>query len=150
MIDEICAYLHNYFDRENPKYYGEITISNGALVGFEDKLLANQYFRIVGSIFNDGVYKYPVTNLKDEVFTKGAVWALSLPPDFIALCKDISDWVTKYNAADSAALSPFNSESFGGYSYSKSTGGSASGNVSDIPGSWQSAFASRLARWKKL
>lgn len=149
MIDEVCAYLKNYFDEGLPKYFGEITISNGALTDFEDKLQNNQYFRIVGSVFNDGVYKYPETHLKDETFTGGAVWAMALPPAFIEICAEIQDWQTKYGAADSAALSPFNSESFGGYSYSKSSG-NATGGASSNPNSWQGAFASRLARWRKL
>jgi len=149
MIDDICAYLHNYFDDNQPKYFGEIVISNGALSDFGDKLQTNQYFRIVGSVFNDGVYKYPATGLKDETFKDGAVWAMALPPAFLDLVKDIQDWQSKYGTADSSALSPFTSESFGGYSYSKSSGGT-SGNASSNPNSWQGAFASRLARWRKL
>lgn len=149
MIDEICAYLHNYFDRDMPKYFGTITISNGALTGFDGKLQNNQYFRIVGSVFNDGVYKYPETNLIDETFSGGAVWALALPPAFVTMCDEIKAWNDKYASLDSAAMSPFNSESFGGYSYSKSAGGS-SGNATSNPNSWQSAFAARLGRWKKI
>lgn len=148
MLDEICAYLNNYFDRDMPKYYGSITISNGALVGFDDKLLNNQYFRIVGSVFNDGVYQYPATGLSDETFENGAVWAMAVPKRLIDKAAEISEWKTKYSGADSAAMSPFTSESFGGYSYSKSAGGSSSDTTN--PNSWQSVYASDLAEWRKL
>ena len=149
MIEEVCAYCHNYFDYNMPKYFGEIVISGGALTGFDDKLLNGQYFRIVGSIFNDGIYKYPATGLKNETFSSGAVWALAIHPDFIQLCTDIAAWVEKYNSADSAAMSPFNSESFGGYSYSKSVGGNSADGTAVNPNTWQSAFSGKLARWRK-
>lgn len=150
MLDDICAYLNNYFDRDLPKYFGTITISNGALTGFDDKLLNGQYFRIVGSIFNDGVYQFPTNKLVDETFENGAVWAMAVPKAVTDLAKDISEWVTKYGGADSAAMSPFDSESFGGYSYSKSAGGSSTSDGTSNPNSWESAFASRLARWRKI
>ena len=59
------------------------------------------------------------------------------------------EWSDKYLGVDSAAMSPFNSESFGGYSYSKSGGSSSSGNV-DLSGTWQGAFADRLNNWRKI
>lgn len=149
MIDDVCAYLHNYFDRDLPKYFGVIEISGGQLVGFSDRLQNGQYFRIVGSVFNDGVYQYPATGLNDETFDNGAVWAMALPKDFLSLISDMEAWQAKYGTADSAAMSPFNSESFGGYSYSKSSG-SATGSTTNNPNAWQSVFAARLARWKKI
>jgi hypothetical protein len=149
MLDEVCAYLHNYFDRDLPKYFGEIVIAGGELVGFSDKLQVGQYFRIVGSVFNDGVYKYPATDLTDETFDNGAVWAMAIPKGLLDVVADIEAWQAKYGGADSAAMSPFNSESFGGYSYSKSSG-SATGSATNNPNAWQSVFAARLARWKKI
>lgn len=146
MLDDVCAYLKNYF--ETDKYFGEIKIESGSLVGFEDKLQNGQYFRIVGSVFNDGVYQYPTNKLTNETFTDGAVWALAIPSALVSLSNDIDTWLGKYGGADSEALSPFTSESFGGYSYSKSAGGSADG--SGASGSWQSVYAARLARWKKI
>ena len=119
-IFEVCNYLKNWFDRNQPKYYGNVSIINGALSETYD-LKVGQYFRIVGSTLNDGVYQYPITTLTDETFD-GAIWGMALPKPFIALLDDIEAWKTKYASADSAAMSPFNSESFGGYSYSKSSG----------------------------
>jgi len=140
MLFEICKELNNFFDYE--RVYGKIAISNGEIV--DVSLETGQYFRIVGSIFNDGVYKYPA-DLVDEEFD-GAVWKMAVPPAFINLCEDIKAWSDKNLAADSAAMSPFQSESFGGYSYSK---GSGSSDGSGAGASWQSAFASRLNSWRK-
>lgn len=150
MLDDVCAHLHNWFDRDMPKYYGSITISGGALIGFDDKLQNGQYFRIVGSVFNDGVYNYPATDLTDETFENGAVWAMAIPKGLLEIVGDIVAWQAKYGSVDSAAMSPFNSESFGGYSYSKSTGGSSDGSITSNSNAWQSVFAARLARYRKI
>ena len=148
MLSEVCAYLRNWFDKNQPKTFGEIAIENGSL-STDCKLKQNQYFRIIGSTFNDGVYKNDSNlTLIDEVF-KGAVWAMACPPDFINIVSEISQWQTKYGAVDSSMMSPYNSESFGGYSYSKSSGGS-SDTSKDKSGTWQGAFGARLAKWRKI
>ena len=106
-----------------------------------------QYFRIIGSILSDGVYKYGTDELADEEFD-GAIWLMRVPTDVIAITGEISEWMEKYGGVDSTANSPYNSESFGGYSYSKSSGGNAE-SASSGP-AWASAFGSRLARYKKI
>ena len=131
---------------------GEIQIENGAL-SESYGLLANQYFRIVGSTLNnDGVYQYPITTLTDETFD-GAIWGMSLPRAFIALLDDIEAWKARFNSLDTRdgkqAMSPFNSESFGGYSYSKSNGGTGDTNK-DKSGTWQGVFGARLAPYRKM
>lgn len=150
MLTEICQYLKNWFNRKPdgthyPKWFGEFVIDNGVLV--TDELADGQYYRIMGSLFNDGVHKRGEDVLTDETFD-GAVWSLGIPPEIVRLADDISQWQAKYGGADSEAMSPFASESFGGYSYSKS-GGGASGSESNA-GSWQGAFAQRLAPWRKI
>lgn len=146
MLTELCGFLRNYF--EKAKYYGTYTIENGALVS-DLPLLKGQYIRIVGSLLNDGVYLYGETieGLKDETF-EGSIWSLAIPKELVALSLEINEWIKANGGTDSAAMSPFNSESFGGYSYSKS--GSASGDVSYAPGDWKSVYASRLAQWRKI
>ena len=142
MLTELCAELKNYFlrDREADIHYGEYTISGGSVdLPF---LLDGQYFRIVGSVLNDGVYQYPADDLTDEEFT-GAVWAMAVPPSVIALAADIEAWNEK-NAE--ALASPYTSESFGGYSYTKASGNSESGGAY----SWQDQFANRLSKWRRL
>lgn len=146
-IFEVCQYLKNWFDRNQIKYLGNITISNGALSETYG-LKVGQYFRIVGSTLNDGVYQYPVTTLTDETFS-GAIWGMSLPKAFIALLNDIETWKIKYASVDSAAMSPFSSESVSGvYSYSKNTGGNDT--ATDKSGTWQGAFGARLAPYRKM
>ena len=101
-----------------------------------DFLQDGQYFRILGSVYNDGVYQYPAV-LTDEVF-EGQIWAMRVPPAFIALSGEIDEYITKN------AESPYTSESFGGYSYTKATG------ESGAPLTWRDVFASRLNAWRKL
>lgn len=147
MLTELCKELNNWFDYNQPKYFGGIVIDGGALTnshGLQD----GQYYRIVGSLFNDGVHKYPEDELKDEIFD-GALWAMAIPEEVIALASEVDAWKTKYQSLDSPAMSPYNSESFGGYSYSKTGGASSSGNV-DLSGTWQGAFADRLNHWRKI
>lgn len=153
MIDEICRELNNWFD-ENPndgtknRYFGTFIITDGTLDLSEIEIKDGQYFRIIGSTFNDGVYQYPATGLTDEEFF-GAIWAMAVPPSVIALVADIEAWQDKYGGIDSSAMSPFTSESFGGYSYSKASR-TGSGGTDSNAGTWQGVFASRLNKWRKI
>lgn len=142
MIDQVCGHIHNYFCEDADVRAGEFTIEEGALD--VDFLLPGQYFRIVGSVFNDGVYQYPACGLCDETFT-GEIWPMKPPRDFLALCAEISDWQEKYGAN---MASPYTSESVQGvYSYTKAATGS--GGVSSATG-WADAFKANLNRWRKL
>jgi hypothetical protein len=146
MLSELCQELKNWFDRGQPRLHGSFEISDGKIVDsdFTNVIKDNQYFRIAGSVFNDGVYKY--TNdlmLEDELFV-GSIWLMAVPKEVIALSDEIDAWVEKYG--DSVS-SPYSSESFGGYSYTKASG--SAGNGSSNP-SWQSAFASKLNLWRKI
>ena len=138
MVEEILDYIHNYFEYRKVK--GAFSISSGVLEA--DFIAENQYIRIVGSIFNDGVWKYPTDTLTDETFT-GEVWLLAIPPAVTNTVAEIEAWM---EANKDAVESPYTSESFGGYSYSK--GGTENGAKSD-PG-WKSIFGSKLNRWRKL
>lgn len=116
---------------------GTYTIKGGSLeLPF---LLDGQYFRIVGSAMNDGVYKYTYgLFLSDEEFN-GAVWPLSLPKGLLALCEEITAWAEK-----NGATGVFQSESFGGYSYTRAT------NAKGGAVTWRDAFQSRLSAWRKV
>ena len=142
MLTELCQELHNWFDRE--RYTGTFTIEGGNITA--DFLQTGQYFRIIGSVFNDGIFKYGDADLTDETFD-GAVWALAIPAPVIKLAQEIQAWRAKYEGVDSAAMSPFNSESFGGYSYSKSGAGGATSSGAT---GWRGVFRSQLNRWRKL
>lgn len=149
MMTELCQELRNWFDRDMKKWSGDFAVENGELSGFSELLKTGQYFRIIGSVFNDGVHKYGDADLTDETFT-GSVWAMAVPPAVIALASDIEAWIAKYGSGDAVARSPFNSESFGGYSYSKSAGGSSGDSSGSKGGSWKAAFAYDLNRWRKI
>lgn len=140
-LADLCIELNNWFDRS--RYFGSFTIDGGVIDLSSLGLKDGQHFRIIGSVFNDGVYEYPASDLVDEVF-EGAIWAMAVPPAVMALQKEIDGWVTKYGDVVS---SPYQSESFGNYSYSKS--GGSSNNGLDT-GSWQSQFHSRLNKWRKI
>lgn len=142
MLTELCQELRNWFERE--KYFGTFTIENGQIDVPDGSLQSGQYFRIVGSVFNDGVHQYDTDDLHDEVFV-GAVWSMAIPPVVVDLSERISEWVTKYG--DSVS-SPYSSESFGGYSYQKASVGQ--GNANSINPTWQSTFASELNRYRKI
>ena len=150
MLTELCQELRNWF--EKTKYFGRFTIENGELDVSGLDMQDGQYYRIVGSVFNDGVHKYEPNNEEREVLTdesfEGAVWAMAVPPAVIALSEKIGEWSSKYAGVNSSAMSPFQSESFGGYSYTKG-GGSGSGSGSSAP-TWKSVFADELNRWRKI
>ena len=111
MLTELCKELKNWFDWNQPHHFGVFTISDGQLQGVS--IPDDQYFRVVGSAFNDGVYKAPKIFPKDEVFD-GAVWLMAVPPEVIALDTEIDAWRGKFEALDSQAMSPYQSESFNG------------------------------------
>lgn len=140
MLEQILGYIHNYFEKEIVT--GDYVISGSTID--VDFLQNGQYFRICGSVFNDGIHQYPATDLDDESF-HGEIWAMAVPPAVIALSNDIKDWVDKYG---SVIDSPYQSESFGGYSYSKGSG--SSGSLNDSSVGWQGAFRSRLNMWRKI
>lgn len=149
MLNEVCLEVRNFFDKNQPKIFGDILISDGKIrnADFLAVIKENQYFRIIGSVFNDGVYQNTADlELVDEHFD-GAIWLMAVPKDFLALVAEISDWQQKNGGVDSQAMSPFTSESFGGYSYSKSAGSSSSnGNA----GTWQAAYATRLNAYRRI
>lgn len=150
MMTEVCEYLRNWFDRGMPRFTGTFTISDGAIM--EDLgILEGQYFRIMGSVLNDGVWRYPQepseVRLRDETFT-GTVALMAVPPALVAISEEIDEWQAKYGGVGGTMMSPFSSESFGGYSYSKAQGGTLS-NGASVTG-WQNAYGARLMRWKKL
>lgn len=153
MLTELCQELRNWFEKE--KYFGAFEIRDGTITAAGNSNLYNapsflngQYFRICGSWWNDGIRQWPDDEMTDEVFS-GSIWLLAIPEPVIKLAQEIQAWRDKYEAVDSPAMSPYSSESFGGYSYSKSGTGSASGGGTTC-GSWKTAFASRLNAWRKI
>lgn len=151
MLSEICGFLKNWFDLE--KIFGKFRVEDGLLI-WEDSpgnigLQDGQYYRVTGSVFNNGVHKWGEDALTDEEPFNGSVWLMGVPPDLVAIAGEIEAYMAKYGGTESAAMSPYASESFGGYSYSKGGGNSGSGAWGSAP-VWFNAFGPRLMRWKKL
>lgn len=136
MLDEILAEIRNYFVVK--VHSGDFEVIGGRLSPL-DFLQNGQYFRIVGSVMNDGVYRYPYSGLTDETFS-GEIWALAVPPTLIALVAEIEEYEKKAKET----VSPYTSESFGGYSYTKATDSNGS------PLTWEKVFAKRLNKWRKI
>lgn len=132
MLETVLMYLNNWF--VVGRYDDTYTIEDGGIT--LPFLVNGQYFRIVGSLFNDGVYQYPA-ELADETFD-GSVWALAIPKALLSTVEEITVWTAKNG--DSG---PYTSESFGGYSYSKAT------NSKGLAVGWRDVFAAQLAPWKK-
>ena len=139
MLEEILQSIHNFFVVKDGIHRGKFQISSNTID--VDFLQDGQYFRIVGSIFNDGVYVYPLADgLTDEEFV-GEIWAMAVPPKVIALSNEIEDWM---ETNEQYLNSLYQSESFGGYSYTKPTNKNG-GNIG-----WQDVFESKLNPWRKI
>lgn len=134
MLEEILMNLHNWFVVSNGKHFGNFSIKGGITLPF---LQDGQYFRIIGSVFNDGLHQYPAEGLTDEDFD-GAIWALAIPKNILDIAKEIEE----YNAKSGDRT--YTSESFGGYSYSKAT------NSNGLPVGWQEVFSAKLKPYRKI
>ena len=151
MLQNVCEHIHNYFIKDTLE--GKYEIADGMI---SLPLIDGQRFLITGSALNDGLYTYHATwigndddteevGLQAESFT-GKISALAVPPAVIALAGEINAWVAKYSAS---ITSPYQSESvLGVYSYQMKAGSTQNGNAQPV--SWQSIFADRLNRWRKV
>lgn len=138
MLEQVLLSLRNWFVAD--KRTGRVRIEGGTLVPPEGLALADgQYVRITGSVFNDGLHAWPCTGMTDEEFV-GTVWALAVPRAVIDLADEIAAWQAEHAKE---LDSPYASESFGGYSYTR-VGGDGS------PITWRQQFKARLDPWRKL
>ena len=137
MLENVLTHLKNWFVVPNGVYEGLFNIQDNTLA--LPYLQKGQYYRICGSVFNDGLHKYGDEDLQNETFT-GTVWALAIPKSVVELASEIEAWQSKNGEA---AQSPYSSESFGGYSYTKATTDKGG------PVTWQTVFRSRLNEWRK-
>ena len=139
MLDKLLREL-GWYRRPN-KYVNQIKVEKFTIEGGNitpsDFLKENDYYRIIGSKFNDGLYQYPNSDLTDEEFD-GAVWVMRIPPAVITLAQDIE----KYAQSDAGKQSAYVSESFGGYSYTKAT------NSKGVPLNWEHLHADELNQWR--
>lgn len=142
MLEQILMEIHNWFCVQDGIHAGEYTIEDGRIT--LPFLLPGQYFRIVGSVFNDGLHHYgpDMEALTDETFT-GSVWALAIPKSVESAAAEAETWLEK-NAK--AIDGPFSAESFGGYSYSKDTTTTYSVAAHGIP----AHIWAKVKQYKKL
>ena len=158
MLEDVINYLHNPFTQN--EYGLPIHMESGKFEITDDNMLSlpfmldGQRFVIRGSVLNDGVYTYHESGimndddddwagLRAEEFY-GVIYAMAVPPAVIAISAEIKEWVAKYATI---VNSPYQSESFGGYSYTKANGAGGSGNGGSV--SWQEVFGRRLKTWRK-
>ena len=140
MLEEILLHIHNRFDYafESKDYVIDNGVINCSI------LQEGQYYWIEGSIFNDGLHQHVADDLKDEAFS-GRVVFLAIPRAVTDLAERIKAWC---DANTEALDSPYASESFGGYSYSKA---SANGGSDGVTASgWRLQFINELNHWRKL
>lgn len=142
MIGQVCAECKNYFIQKDVDIHASNYVISGGSISPVPFLKNRQYYRIVGSVLNDGVYQHGVDDMQlaDEEFY-GAVWAMRVPRDFVALVYEIQEWETNHAAALSG---PFSSESFDNYSYTMATseGGGAY--------TWKDHFKGKLNGYRRL
>lgn len=132
MLEQILMEIHNWFrvrDDADGIHPGAYTIENGgiALTFLRD----GQYFRIMGSVFNDGLHRYgpDMDLLEDETFD-GTIWALAIPKSVVDAAAEAEAWLAKNGAIVNGIYS---SESFGGYAYTKDTAAADSVSKTGIP-----------------
>lgn len=132
MLEQILMEIHNWFrvrDSVNGIHPGTYTIENGGIA--LPFLRDGQYFRIMGSLFNDGLHQYgpDMEALTDETFD-GTIWALAIPKSVTEAAVEAETWLAKNGAVVNGIYS---SESFGGYAYTKDTAAADSLAQTGIP-----------------
>ena len=139
MLDKLLREL-GWYRRPN-KYVNQIKVDKftieGGKIAPSDFLKENDYYRIIGSRFNDGLYQYPNSDLTDEEFD-GAVWVMRIPPAVITLAQEYKEELEKESGKPNAYVS----EAFGGYSYTKAT------NSKGVPLNWEHLHADELDQWR--
>lgn len=145
MLEEVLRYINNRFDRDaHGCLYGSkrgtFEVEGGSLDA--DWLANGQYYWIEGSMYNDGLHQHPDDQMHDETFD-GSIFLLAIPKYVVDIAEEIDDWLE----ANAKALGgPYQSESFGGYTYTLAGKGNG-----DVPASeWQAKFGARLRQFRKL
>jgi hypothetical protein len=145
ILEEVLDHIHNHFERDSQSFpVTDCAIENGSLPE-SVQIPSGAWYMIDGSWLNDGLHLHPATDLADEVFS-GTITVMRIPRPLLRVVEDISAWQLANGAA---ADSPYQSESFGGYTYTKKSD-SASQNGSGGLTGWRLAFRDRLSTWRKM
>ena len=130
---ELLTYLRNFFPGRKWEFSDfEIT---GGKIELPEMWDGDRYI-IEGSRRNDGIHVYGDKDLLPEIFS-GTVTELRIDKQLLKKWENINNWCREN---EKLIRSPYQSESFGGYSYTKSAA------TTD----WKSVFANDLRPWRKL
>lgn len=134
-VPELCDFTHNYFDRADEPIRGTFTFTPDTV---PDGVVNGQYFRVIGSIFNDGVHKAGDADLAAETFT-GQVQPMRVPPAFVALALTITEYDKSIPAGGK-----YSSQSFNGWS------GTLASGADGLPATGIDRYRTEINRWRKL
>ena len=142
ILEQVLYHIHNWFVYDETSGY--IDIQDGSLPA-SVSIPEGAWYRIQGSLLNDGLHQHPADDLNDETFD-GIITTCAIPKALMLVVEDIEAWQEDNGKA---ADGLYASESFDGYSYTiKSDSGSNSGS-GGLSG-WRLAFRDRLNPWRKI
>ena len=130
---ELLTYLRNFFPGKKWEF-SDFQITGGKIELPE--LWDGSHYLVEGSRRNDGIHVYGDNDLLPETFT-GTVTELCIDKQLLKKWVSINNWCREN---EKLIYSPYQSESFGGYAYTKTT----------VTTSWKSVFADDLRPWRKL
>lgn len=150
-VPELCAYTHNFFDRYDEPFAGGFIIGTDYIwntFNFEEDMIVNptnildglaphQYYKIEGSIFNDGVHEAGEALIPEKFH--GTVQPMRVPSAFAALAKKIDDYD---NALPSGGV--YVSQSFNGWSGTMATG------ADGLPADGKTRYRKEINQWRKI
>ena len=148
ILEEVLGSIHNFFIR------GTIGVSGcsieGATLPASVSIPNGAWYRIRGSVLNDGMHLHPAYDLNDETFD-GEIDVCAVPTPLLSIVEEIQDYNEAARAATAkVAASPYQSESFGGYSYTLKQSSASASSASAGAVGWQAEFLPRLRQWRKL
>ena len=148
-LEAVLSHIHNWFERDSFTV-GRCAIEGGELpASVSDRLLDGQWYRVEGSYLNDGLHLHPDTSLADETFD-ATITLLAIPKPLLNVAEEIGEWAAASRESDLKALSaPYQSESFGGYTYSAKATTRPNSGAGGLTG-WKAAFAGDLNAWRKI
>lgn len=143
MLEQILKSINNFFVNSTQSVTG--IAQNKIIVSDASDLVAGQYIYLYQTLLNDGVYKIAeidgneiTIDVADDLIAEPAgdalLYGLAIPKAILSL----KDEIVAYNSANPNNLQ---SETLGDYSATYATGKGTS---------WTSAFATRLAPYRKV
>lgn len=140
-MEEILNYINNYFYKFG--VIGTFRIIDNKIY-LQGNYYKNQYIYIKGSVLNDGIYQVKeivdgelvFDGLDDEKFD-GAIYSLQVPKKLMEKVTEIIEFKTKNKP------SGMQSESFGGYSYTRAS-------VNGKPMTWKDIYNDDLSPYRKI